>query len=77
MKEVKGMGWSPLKIPVFRKQLMHLHGIGDKSRAVYMNPGSWERRLLTVNFHLLRFQVPHLQGEAFQEIEPVTLWRIM
>lgn len=50
------------------------------SRAVYMNPGTWEGALLRVNFNWLRIQVlgiPHLHGKAFQEIEPGALWRVM
>jgi hypothetical protein len=39
-----------------------------------MKLGEWEGVLLRMNFHWLRLKIlglPHLHGEAFQEIEPV------
>jgi hypothetical protein len=39
-----------------------------------MKLGEYERVLLKVEFHCMRFKVlgiPHVQGEAFQEVEPV------
>lgn len=41
-REVKGDRVVPPKISVFRKQLMHIHFIWGKLRAVYMSPGKWE-----------------------------------
>lgn len=53
--------------------------IQGESRAIYMNLGEWEGVPLRVNFHGLRLkflEIPHLYGEAFQEIESVISPRI-